>query len=226
MRLCDARSRGCLPCFSFSHTVNSFVSLGLQMGRKANDPVRTTVRDSIFIALFAALTAVGAFIKIPTPIVPFTLQFLFCAYAGLLLGARNGLYSQLLYLCIGLIGIPIFASGGGPTYVLQPTFGYLIGFALCTYVIGLFVDRTAEARFWPIFSVIVIGLGIVYLCGVVYLYAIVHFYLQKDMTLWTALLVGFVPYVPFDVLQAAVIALSALRILPILRRAGYLKRAR
>ena len=78
------------------------------MRTKAGFGVKTTVRDSIFIALFAALTAVGAFIKIPTPIVPFTLQFLFCTYAGLLLGARNGLYSQLLYMFIGLIGIDVY----------------------------------------------------------------------------------------------------------------------
>lgn len=188
--------------------------------------MKTSVRDSIFIALFAALTAVGAFIKIPTPIVPFTLQFLFCTYAGLLLGARNGLYSQLLYLFIGLIGIPVFTNGGGPMYVLQPTFGYLIGFALCTYVVGRFADRTKEARFWPVFGVIALGLGAVYLCGVAYLHMIVNFYLHKDMTLLTSIMVGFVPYVPFDLLQAAVIALTALRILPILRRAGYLKRAR
>lgn len=186
--------------------------------------MRGTVRDQIFIALFAALTAVGAFVKIPTPIVPFTLQFLFCTYAGLLLGARNGLYSQLLYLCIGLLGIPIFANGGGPAYVLQPTFGYLIGFALCSYIVGKFVDRTAQVRFWPVFGVIVLGLGAVYMCGVVYLHLMVNFYLHKEMTLMTSLMVGFLPYVPFDVLQAAVIALTALRIIPILRRAGYLKR--
>ena len=74
----------------------------------------------ILIALFAALSVVGAFVKIPTPLVPFTLQTLFCVYAGFLLGARRGFASQLLYLLIGLIGIPVFALGGGPSYVLQP----------------------------------------------------------------------------------------------------------
>ena len=93
-------------------------------------------KDMILVALFAALTAIGAFIKIPIPYVPITLQVLFCAYSGLLLGARRGLYSQLLYLAVGLIGIPIFTNGGGPAYVLQPTFGYLVGFALCSYIIG------------------------------------------------------------------------------------------
>jgi biotin transport system substrate-specific component len=175
------------------------------------------------ISVFAALTAIGAFIKVPTPIVPFTLQFLFCTYAGLLLGAKHGLYSQLLYLFIGLIGIPIFANGGGPTYVLQPTFGYLIGFAVCSYIVGKIVDRSAEIKFWPIFGVILIGLMLIYLLGVGYLYMMVNFYLHKEMTVMTALMVGFIPYITFDVLQSVVIALTAVRIVPILRRSGYLK---
>lgn len=185
--------------------------------------MKLTVKEMTLISLFAALTAIGAFIKIPTPIVPFTLQFLFCTYAGLLLGAKHGLYSQFLYLFIGLIGIPIFANGGGPAYVLQPTFGYLIGFAGCTYIVGKFVDRSAEIKFWPVFSSIVAGLMLIYLLGVGYLYMMVNFYLHKEITLMTSLMVGFVPYITFDLLQSIIIALTAIRIVPILRRAGYLK---
>ena len=185
--------------------------------------MKLTVKEMTLISLFAALTAIGAFIKVPTPIVPFTLQFLFCTYAGLLLGAKHGLYSQFLYLFIGLIGIPIFANGGGPAYVLQPTFGYLIGFAACSYIVGKVVDCSAEIRFWPIFGAIIIGLLLVYVFGVAYLYMMVNFYLHKEMTFMTSLMVGFIPYITFDVLQGVVIALTALRIVPILRRSGYLK---
>ena len=72
--------------------------------------MRLKTKDMILIALFAALTAIGAFIKIPTPLVPFTLQYLFCAYSGILLGAKHGLYSQLLYLGVGLMGFPVFTQ--------------------------------------------------------------------------------------------------------------------
>lgn len=182
---------------------------------------KTNVRDMILISLFAALTAIGAFIRVPTPI-PFTLQFLFCSYAGLLLGARNGFYSQALYICIGLIGIPVFTNGGGPAYVLQPTFGYLIGFAVCAYIIGRFVDRADQIRFWPMFAVILTGLMVVYVFGVAHLYLIVNLYMHKEMTALAALAAGFLPYVAFDVAQGAAIALSAVRIIPILKRSGYL----
>ena len=179
-------------------------------------------RDMILISLFAALTAVGAFIKVPTPTVPFTLQFLFCTYAGLFLGAKHGLYSQLLYLCIGLIGIPIFTSGGGPAYLFQPTFGYLIGFAFCSYVVGKSVDLSKEIKFRNILAAILLGLTLVYVFGIIHLYLILNFYLAKEVSFMQTLWIGFLPYITFDVLQSIFIAITALKIIPILRNAGYL----
>ena len=162
--------------------------------------MKLSLREMILISIFSALTAIGAFIKIPTPIVPFTLQFFFCAYSGIFLGAKNGLYSQLLYVIIGLIGIPVFASGGGPAYVLQPTFGYLLGFMSCSYVIGRFSQNFYKISFLKIFSVVLLGLSFVYLFGVAYLYLIINFYLHKQMTVSTAITVGLVPYITSDLI--------------------------
>lgn len=181
----------------------------------------TKLRTMVLISLFAALTAVGAFIKIPTPVVPFTLQFFFCSFAGLLLGGKNAFYSQLLYIFIGLVGLPVFTGGGGPMYIFQPTFGYLVGFAFCALFIGRFADKTEKLRFGTLFGSIVAGLMIVYLFGVAHLYAVLNFYLDKDVSLWNSILIGFLPYITFDVIQSAIIAYLALRILPILRKSGY-----
>jgi len=87
---------------------------------------KLSTKDIAQIALFAALTAVGAFIRVPLPIVPFTLQTFFVALSGALLGARRGMLAQLLYVAIGLLGVPIFTKGGGIGYVFQPSFGYLV----------------------------------------------------------------------------------------------------
>ncbi len=81
----------------------------------------------LLTALFAALTAVGAFLKIPIPPVAITLQTLFMVLAGLLLGAKYGALSQLVYVALGLVGLPIFTQGGGFSYVLMPSFGFLLG---------------------------------------------------------------------------------------------------
>ena len=73
----------------------------------------------VLCAMFAALIAVGAFIRIPIPYVPFTLQLFFTTLAGLLLGPKLGAASSLVYMITGLIGIPIFTEGGGPGYIFR-----------------------------------------------------------------------------------------------------------
>lgn len=73
----------------------------------------------ILSSLFVALIAIGAFIKVPVPVCPFTLQLLFTTLAGLLLGANLGFISVFVYIVIGLIGIPIFTEGGGPGYIFS-----------------------------------------------------------------------------------------------------------
>lgn len=179
-------------------------------------------QDLVMVALFAALTAVGAFIRIPFPLVPFTLQFLFCAYAGIFLGARLGLYSQLLYVMLGLFGVPIFTQGGGPGYIFQPTFGYLLGFVICSYIIGRFTEKLDEVTFLGLFWPVVLGLMVVYVVGVPYLYIIMNFFLGEAVNVVKALAIGFVPYVLPDIFLSAVVALTGVRVVPVLRDNGYL----
>ena len=69
------------------------------------------LKNMILCALFAALIAVGAFIKIPGPFVPFTLQYLFTMLSGLLLGSKLGLVSVGVYILLGLAGLPVFTQG-------------------------------------------------------------------------------------------------------------------
>ena len=177
-------------------------------------------RDMILISLFAALTAVGAFIKIPTPLVPFTLQYLFCAYSGILLGAKRGFHSQLLYLCIGLGGFPIFTNGGGITYIFQPTFGYLIGFLLCSYIIGRLTERLERITVMGLFGSIVAGMIALYFCGILYLYIIMNFYLGKAMSLKAAIIAGMFPFILTDLIYSLLIAITAAAIVPSLKKLG------
>ena len=75
--------------------------------------MKLNVKEMILAALFAALTAVGAFIEIPLGPVSFTLQILFTALAGIMLGAKLGALSQIVYVVIGLLGLPIFSGRMG-----------------------------------------------------------------------------------------------------------------
>lgn len=90
------------------------------------------------IALFAVLTAVGAYAAVPLTPVPMTLQTLFVLLAGTILGPAAGATSQLLYLAVGAAGAPVFSNGGaGLAWIFGPTGGFLMAFPVAAAVAGL-----------------------------------------------------------------------------------------
>lgn len=94
-------------------------------------------KNITLVALFTALTAIGAFISIPLGPVPITLQSFFVILSGILLGPKLGALSQVLYIFLGLIGIPIFSGfSGGLQHILKPSFGFIIGFVFAAYTAG------------------------------------------------------------------------------------------
>ena len=175
-------------------------------------------RDMILIALFAALTAVGAFIRIPLGVSTITLQLLFTALAGVLLGAKHGALSQTVYVLLGLAGLPIFASGGGVQYVLNPTFGFLLGLIPTAYIIGLLTERDGSPG--HIAFACAAGFAVLYLVGVPYMGVVCNAYLGRGMTLWQILRSGMLIYLPGDCLKIAVCAILAPQLTRALARAG------
>ncbi len=180
--------------------------------------MKVTVRDIPQIALFTALTAVGAFIKIPIPMVPITLQVFFVTLAGVLLGSKKGALSQLLYILIGLIGIPIFTQGGGIAYIFKPTFGYLLGFILGAYVIGLIIEKEKVKSIKKILFAILAGVGVIYAIGVAYLYIVNNYYVGKDFSLWFAFYYGFLLCIGGDLICSYFASLLCYKLLPIIKR--------
>ena len=175
-------------------------------------------KSLVLMSLFAALIAAGAFIKVPVPVVPFTLQFLFTTLAGILLGGKYGGLSVLGYVVLGLIGLPIFAGGGGIAYVLQPTFGYLIGFCVGTYVTGVIANRVPAPSVKRLVAANFAGLLIVYTFGMVYYWLIYQFYIGTGIGFWTLLLYCFVLAVPGDLVLCVVAAMLGKRLMPILKK--------
>ena len=158
-------------------------------------------RSLILTALFAALTAVGAFLKIPFPLSAITLQFFFTAMAGTLLGKKYGALSQAVYVLLGLVGVPIFALGGGFSYVFQPTFGFLLGLIPSAWVIGSLARR--PLTFWRSVTAMLAGLAVLYAIGVPYMALIANAYLGKELTFWQVLKNGMLIYLPGDMLKIA-----------------------
>ena len=182
-----------------------------------------STRNLILVAMFAALTAIGAFIKVPIPYVPFTLQYLFCALAGLILGSRLGALSQIVYVAIGLSGVPVFTEGGGIGYIFKPTFGYLIGFIVAAYVIGKIRENVKKFTFIKTIFTLLLGLFFIYLFGVVYLYISYNLYLGKNISIYFAFFYGFVVSIAGDLVLTVFAAYISIKLLPVLRKSGYIE---
>jgi biotin transport system substrate-specific component len=134
------------------------------------------------------------------------------------LGFKRALLAQGLYLFMGLTGIPVFAAGGGPGYILQPSFGYLPGMLLAAGLIGYLADRADPQRValsrLAAVAINLAGLVVIYLCGVSYLYLLRNILSAQSMSLLRALQVGMLPYLVTDTAYAVAIAMAA----PYLRR--------
>ena len=173
--------------------------------------MQSKTRSMVLAALFAVLTAVGAQVRIPLPLVPVTLQVLFVFLAGVLLPPRAAAASMILYVGMGLLGLPVFAGESGPSIVMHPTFGFLAGFVGAAWTISLIV-RARGRTFPACFAACLAGMGVIYAIGVAGLYLNVNFVLGKHMTWAGAVKVGVVPFIAGDLLKGVAAALVASRL--------------
>lgn len=146
------------------------------------------------ISLMTALTIIGAYITVPIPNLPFTLQTFFAMLAGLFLNKKDALISQIIYISLGFIGLPVFSQGGsGIVYIFRPSFGYIIGLPLIAYIISANKHRNI---YITVFSS-AIGLLIF---GGVWFMIISKIYLAKSLGVLIISL--FIIYIPIEIIKA------------------------
>jgi len=165
---------------------------------------RSRIASIVAVLAFTALTALAAqfSFRIPPIEVPFTLQTGVVLLAGGVLGANRGLASQLLYVLVGAIGLPVFAEASSGMDVLTgATGGYLIGFVVTAFLVGKLAERRHDRHFVTGFGAFTLGTLIIYLFGVLGLMV------NLDMTLGQAVVNGVVPFVFWDILKALVAGL-------------------
>lgn len=177
-------------------------------------------KDMVTCGMFAVLIAVGAFIKIPIPVVPFTLQFLFTMLAGIILGGKLGAVSVGIYIALGLAGLPIFAEGGGIWYLLKPSFGYLLGFCVATYVTGTMVEKMKKLTIPKCLGANFVGLVIVYAMGMIYYYVICNYVINSPIGVWPLFLYCFLLAIPGDICLCILTAFMAKRLRGMFQRMG------
>ena len=195
------------------------------MTQTRNRKMRTI--DIVLCGLFAALIAVGAFIRITIPTEPypftFSLKWLFVLLAGLLLGAKMGAMSVAAYVIIGLAGVPVFVHGGGPQYVFRAGFGFLLGFILAAFVIGLLAGGTRQKAGEALLRLMLAalaGLVVYYFIGIAYYYFMYSCVLETpaEWGLGIAIVGCMSTFLP-DLGLCLVAALLSLRLRPALERA-------
>ncbi len=168
-------------------------------------------------ALFTALIAILAQVAVPVPFspVPFTGQVVGVLLAGALLGKRAAVLSVTAYLLLGAAGAPVFSLARGGFYMLTgPTGGYLWGFIPAVFLTALLLENKTEPSYYRAASANLAALAAIYLCGA--------FQLSLIMGYDTAqvLLVGVIPFLPADLLKAALAVFLGRQIRKSLRRNG------
>lgn len=156
---------------------------------------RSWVATMLTVIGFAALTALAAQVsfRIPPIEVPFTLQTAVVLLAGGTLGARAGAASQILYVLAGAIGLPVYADQRGLT---GPTGGYLVGFVIASYLVGMMAERRHDRHILSAFAAFLVGSLLIYAFGVVGLM------INASLDLPAAIAGGVVPFVFWDIWKA------------------------
>ena len=166
----------------------------------------STAKKMTLCALFAALITIGTHIKIPTPLLPLTFQTLFVVLSGLVLGAKLGAMSVVVYVIAGLIGLPVFTGSA-----LNPTFGYIIGFIPGAWLAG----RIAE-KFRPCFTTwtagALAGIAVIYAFGIPYYYVMSKYYLGNELGAKTLMMYFVLMPIPGDIAKSVLAGLVVKRL--------------
>ena len=157
------------------------------------------------MALMVAMNCVSAYIIIPLPfsLSPLALQTLIVNLTGYVLNAKQAFMTMLVYLLVGLAGVPVFTGGSaGPGKLFGPTGGYIVGFLFTAVVLAYFRGEKYSFKRYALLGC-VIGIPLIYVFGVVQLKLITGMGWDK------AIMTGALPFIPLDIvkcLAAAVIA--------------------
>lgn len=175
---------------------------------------KLSIQQLAVIGVMTAVTCILAPLSIPIGVVPISFTNLAVYIALYVLGVKKGTISYLVYLCIGLVGVPVFSGfTSGPGKLFGPTGGYLIGFILMAVIAGIFIDRFTDKMFLC-FLGMVLGTAVCYLLGTLWLAY------QGGMNFQAALAAGVLPFIPGDIAKMVVAMLIGPQIRKQLIKAG------
>jgi biotin transport system substrate-specific component len=174
-----------------------------------NDSRALRAAEQVGAVLFVTvLTAIAAQVSLPLPLtpVPFTFQPMVVLVGAAALGSRLGMSSQVLYLALGIAGLPMFAASPtlpqGAARLFGPTGGYLMAYPFAAFAAGWLAERGFDRRYLTAVAAMVAGLAIVFAGGLSWL----AFFTRPALGVTAAVRVGFTPFVVADLLKLLVAA--------------------
>lgn len=166
------------------------------------------------VAIFTALTSISAFVSIPIGPVPITMQSIVVVLAGIILGPKLGPLSQLVYVGLGLIGLPIFSGfTGGVQSLLKPSFGFTIGFIFAAFIVGKLAQLKKGLQKKQILIAILLGNITIYLFGLPYMYFILNIITKQNLAFQNIIYTGFLVFLPGDIIKFVISSILAIKML-------------
>lgn len=163
-------------------------------------------------AFFTILYILGSRLTIPTGFIPLTLQTMMVILAGVLLRPKEILYSYSVYFLMGFLGLPVFANGGGISYILQPSFGFLFAFPFAACLISYFRHTYDLTHFYQLYPLCLCALCFIYLLGCGYMYLIFNYYMGITKDISGIIAIGAAPFVISDAISIAIGCFCAMRL--------------
>ena len=176
--------------------------------------MNTKTKDLVLTAMMTAVICVLSPVSIPIGPVPVSLATLAILLTIYILGMKKALAAILLYLLIGLAGVPVFSGySAGPAKLLGPTGGYLIGYLPMAAIAGFIIDRYYKNR-------IISAAGMILATAVLYAIGTAWLSCSASMGFKEALMAGVIPFIPLDLVKIAIAAILGPVIKQRLEKAG------
>ena len=167
---------------------------------------KNIVYDVVLASMLLCLLIVGSKLTIPLGFISLTMQLPVVFLIIFLVKRKIAVMVIATYIIMGLIGIPVFSTGGGISYIYQPSFGFIIGFLLAALI-----APKVNGKIRLILSILVVFLA-VYLTGIIYMYVIFNYYMNKDFGIIKVLQIGVYPFILKDIICAYLASVIAYRL--------------